>query len=488
MSFRSRRQFLEESMLGTVAAMASLRSKAAVADVALTGQSSSPAEKLGVAVVGVRHRGTAHIAAFTARKDTEILWVADVDQAVGEAQAKQIERLQGRRPQLTQDMRRAFEDPAVDIVSIATPNHWHALASIWAIQHGKDVYVEKPVSHNVSEGRRIVDAARKHNRIVQTGTQSRSMTGVRDAMKFLHDGKLGKLSLARGLCYKSRPSIGPVGAYAVPSEVNYDLWLGPAPEAPLTRSQFHYDWHWQWPYGNGDLGNQGIHQMDVARWGLGLATLSDSVTSFGGRWGYEDAGETPNTQIVVHDYGDKTIVFEVRGLKTSPYKNAPIGVIFEGSEGYMVIAAYDAAVFDKEGKIIQKYSGGEEAAHYDNFVRSIRSRDYAALNADILEGHISSSLCHLGNTSYRLGEEIPPGEVRRHIDSMKSSQATMETFDRMAQHLADNRVDMKKSPVRFGATLSFDPSREEYLNNPDANQALTREYRAPYSVPAKSEV
>jgi predicted dehydrogenase len=191
-----------------------------------------------------------------------------------------------------------LEDKSVDFVSIATPNHWHSLAAIWAMQAGKDVYVEKPVSHNVSEGRRDVQVAEKHKRICQAGTQSRSTAGLHEAFKYIRDGKLGEVKLAHALCYKRRPSIGPKGNYPIPQEVDYDLWSGPAPIKPLTRPKFHYDWHWQWDYGNGDLGNQGIHEMDKARWGLGKNELPKSVISVGGRFGYSDDGETANTQVV----------------------------------------------------------------------------------------------------------------------------------------------------------------------------------------------
>lgn len=473
-------------MLASVAAMGSMAVRPVFGADSI--QPSSPNEKLGVAVVGVRHRGGAHIAAFNARQDTEILWIVDVDRAIGEAKVAEIAQQQGRKPKFTQDMREAFADPSLDIVSIATPNHWHALASIWAMQHGKDVYLEKPVSHNVAEGRRIVEAARKYNRICQTGTQSRSMSGVRSAMKFLHDGKLGTVSLARGMCYKARPSIGPPGTHSPPPTVNYDIWQGPAAEAPVARSQFHYDWHWQWPYGNGDLGNQGIHQMDVARWGLGATELSKSVLSFGGRFGYEDAGETPNTQVVVHDFGDKTLIFEVRGLATAPYKGAPIGVVFEATDGYMVIAAYDAAVFDKQGKMADKFSGGGEAAHYDNFITAVRSRNSADLNADILEGHISSALCHLGNTSYRLGERVQVAEARRHLGSQKNADVLVETLDRTCSHLQENSVDLEQAQLQLGAQLAFDASAEEYVGNDAANAQLTREYRAPFTVPSAEQL
>jgi predicted dehydrogenase len=487
----SRRAFLEESTLATFGVLASSASHSAKGEDLK--QSTSPNEKLGVAVVGVRNRGGAHCSAFTSRQDTEVLWIVDVDANVGAAKAEEVAKHQGRKPKVAKDMREAFSDPAVDIVSIATPNHWHALASIWAMQRGKDVYVEKPVSHNVSEGRRIVEAARKYNRICQAGIQSRSMT--REAIQFLHNGGLGDVKLARGLCYKPRASIGPLGDYPVPSGVDYDLWLGPAPLASVKRAKFHYDWHWQWPYGNGDLGNQGIHEMDIARWGLGMPALPNAVLSYGGRFGYDDAGETANTQVVVHSYGDKTLIFEVRGLKTADYRSARIGVIFEGSDGSMVINSYtggvychNAAVFDNDGKLIRQFSGVREPAHYDNFVKAVRSRNVNDLNADILEGHVSSALCHLGNISYRLGSQVSVADARHQLESLKTQVGVTATFDRTIQHLKDNNVDLSKTQLQWGQSLAFDPTEERFKENSAADAMLTREYREPFVVPTQEKI
>ena len=488
MSKRTRREFLEDSMFATAAAVAAGSSLPLFA--AEEKQSRSPNEKLGVAVVGVNGRGNSHIGAFAGRKDTDILYICDIDADIGNRRAEEVGKRQGGlKPQWEADLRKVLDDKRVDIVSIATPNHWHALASIWAIQAGKDVYVEKPVSHNVSEGRRIVEAARKYQRICQTGTQSRSNPGMISAMDFVLGGKIGHVKLARGLCYKPRGAIGPRGAYEVPSNVDYDLWSGPAPLLPLTRKQFHYDWHWQWAYGNGDLGNQGIHQMDIARWGLGVKTLSKSVLSYGGRFGYEDAGETANTQVIIHDYGDKSLVFEVRGLKTGTLKEASVGVIFEGSDGYVVMPKYDSgAAFDKDGKVVQEFTGGGEDQHYANFLRAVRSRNVKELNADIEEGHISSALCHTGNISYRLGEEVPAGEVLARLESFKTTENVKATLERTLGHLNDNMVDPATMKVRVGQPLVCDPVAENFPGNDAANLQLTRDYRAPFVVPAAGKV
>ena len=479
---RSRREFLEQSMFAAAAAAA--MNGPVTAWAAEEKQSTSPNEKLGVAVVGVKGRGGSHIGAFAGRKDSEILYICDVDSAIGNSRAEEVGKRQGgNRPKWEADLRKVLEDKRVDVVSIATPNHWHALAAIWAIQAGKDVYVEKPVSHNVMEGRRIVDAARKYKKICQTGTQSRSNPGLIDAIEYIKAGKIGEVKVARGLCYKRRPSIGPRGEYAAPETVNYDLWLGPAPMAPVTRKQFHYDWHWQWAYGNGDLGNQGIHQIDIARWGLGVNELCQGVLSYGGRLGYEDAGETANTQIVIHDYGAKSLVFEVRGLETKAYKGAGVGVIFEGTDGYVVMPSYDSAVaFDKDGKEVKKFKG--EADHFANFVTAVRSRKSSDLNADILEGHLSSALCHLGNISYRLGETVPAAAALERISALKTTDNTKDTLDRTLEHLKDNKVDVASVKLTVGAALKVDPKTEGIPGNAAAAAMLTREYRAPFVVPS----
>ena len=343
------------------------------------------------------------------------------------------------------------------------------------------------MSHNVSEGRRIVEAARKYKKICQTGTQCRSNPGMIQAMSYVQGGKIGTVKVGRGLCYKRRGSIGERGKYAPPSSVNYNLWLGPAPLAATTRPQFHYDWHWQWAYGNGDLGNQGIHQMDLARWGLGVDSLSNSVISYGGRFGYEDAGETANTQVVAHDYGDKSLVFEVRGLNTPAYKGSKIGVIFEGTDGYVVISSYTSgAAFDLDGKKVTSFSGG--ADHFGNFLKAVRTRKHTDLNADIEEGHLSSALCHMGNISYRLGSPVTAGEAQKSLAMVKTTDDAKATLDRTLAHLKASGVDLDKTKFTVGQNLAFDPKSETFKDNNAANERLTREYRRPFVVPEAGKV
>jgi predicted dehydrogenase len=500
MGSMSRRDFLHDS-----AALAAALAGSGLAGSALSAAAEAEPKKakkaaandrLHVAVIGVNGRGMSHVQAFANKNECVIDTICDVDEAVIRRAMTHVEKAQGKAPKFEKDLRRIMDDKAIDIVSIATPNHWHALAAVWAIQAGKDVYLEKPVSHNISEGRRIVEAARRYNRICQAGTQSRGGKGMRDAMEYLHSGKLGKLSLARGLCYKRRDSIGKVsGPQQPPKTMDYDLWCGPAPyKLPHRNSKqhgpVHYDWHWIWDYGNGDLGNQGIHEMDKARWGLNKNELPKSVVSVGGRFGYVDDGETANTQICLFDYGDCELIFEVRGLQTgSPYpakfpqkkdRNF-VGNIFYGTEGILVCPSYVGGLaLNRDGEVIKEFSGKED--HFANFIKAVRSRKVEDLYADILEGHLSSALCHLGNISYRLGTLEPFSKQRRAFGDDKEAY---ETFARMEEHLKENNVPLEATSYRLGRKLAFDSKTERFVDDADANAMLTREYRKGFEVPAR---
>lgn len=486
MSHFTRRRFLEDSLIAASAALALGNASGASAAEEATPENAGPNDRLSVAVIGSGGRGGSHLSHFRNRKDAAVTYICDADVKNAERHVKAVEEKQGHRPKVVTDLREVFDDPNVDIVTTATPNHWHALVSIWAMQAGKDVYVEKPVSHNVSEGRRIVETARKHGRICQTGTQCRSMNGTIKAIEYVHGGKIGEVKIARGLCYKSRGSIGPRGYYPWPKTVDYNLWCGPSPLDPLTREKLHYDWHWQWAQGNGDLGNQGIHQMDLARWGLGVNAISDAVLSYGGRFGYEDAGEVANTQVVEHTYGDKKLIFEVRGLETDKFRGAGVGVVFHGTNGYVVLDSYDhGAAFDLDGKLVEEFSGGNDDKHYNNFVDAVRSRNYQELNADIEEGHLSSALCHLGNISMLCGDHLAGADC----DSYLSGQgADAETWGRFREHLTARGVDLAKTKVWCGTPLTLDPANETIQGNDKASAMLTREYRKPFVVPAAGEV
>ncbi|MFN9712730.1 MAG: Gfo/Idh/MocA family protein [Planctomycetota bacterium] len=483
----NRRRFLETSMLSTAALLAA-KSRNVFGMEQQPPTSFGPNDTIQVAVVGAGGRGQSHIDGFAGKPGTVVTHICDCDEKNGQRSCESAaEKQGGRKPVWVRDIRKLLEDPSIHAVSIATPNHWHSLGTIWAVQAGKDVYVEKPVSHNVLEGRRAVQAARKHNRIVQTGTQSRSNPGMREAMEFIRSGGIGEVKVSRGLCYKRRDSIGPKGTYQVPEEVDYDLWSGPAQILPLTRKRFHYDWHWQWEYGNGDLGNQGIHQMDLCRWALGEDRLSDRVWSFGGRFGYEDAGETANTQVVVHDYGSRKLVFEVRGLETPEYKGAKVGIIVEGTKGYLVMTSYTSGtVFDLEGNPVKQFQGGGDDYHYKNFTDAIRARDHKLLNADVEDGHLSSALCHLGNISLRLGSSLASKEALAALRDRGGDAVVEDAWQRTAEHLATNKVENYQ--IQMGRSLEIDPVSETFLGKNPPNQWLTREYRAPYTIPSESAV
>jgi len=476
----SRRAFLRQTALATAVVGVSPR---------LWGQVAGASSDIRVAVVGFGGRGGSHISAFSKMPGVRLVALCDCDEKILGAGVKKCAD-QGKPVKGYRDYRQVLEAKDVDVIASATPNHWHSLNVVWACQAGKDVYIEKPISHNVWEGRQAVEAARKYRRIVQSGTQSRSSrTGIAAAVEWVRAGNLGKIKVSRALCYKRRASIGKVDApQPIPPEIDYDLWCGPAEKLPLMRKRLHYDWHWVWNTGNGDLGNQGIHEMDVARWFLGVMELSPRVLSVGGRLGYVDDGETPNTMAILHDYPGAPLIFEVRGLPSGrdsqsmdKYKGAGIGIVIECEGGHVTVPSYSSATaHDKEGRAIQTWSGEED--HYANFIKAVRSRKTEDLNADILEGHLSSALCHTGNISYRLGAKQDPGAIK---EAIRADSGLAEAFDRMAEHLSANGVDLIAERATLGVPLWMDPKAERFVGNDAANALLTRAYRAPFVVPEK---
>jgi predicted dehydrogenase len=481
MSNITRRRFFEDSLLAAAAAATASMPLPLIG--AEQGKVSAN-EKIIAAIIGCGIRGKQHANELAKIPDCEIAYVCDPDRDRAAELATEIAARNRSRPKSVQDLRVVFDDKSVDAVFIASPNHWHALAAIWAMQAGKDVYLEKPVSHNVSEGRRIVQVARKLGRICQGGTQNRSNAALAEAVKYMRQGKLGEVKLARSVVHGRRGSIGGPGRYEVPASVDYNLFAGPAPLGPLTRPKLHYDWHWFWNTGNGELGNNNIHSLDICRWGLGVTGLGRTVMSYGCRAGYADAAETPNTQVVIYDFGDKTIVAETRGLKTDPFHPSfKSGWIFTGSQG--IIA--DTSLFDLEGKLIRTFAGTIES-HFGNFLKAVRSRKVSELNAEILEGHQSTALCHIGNISYRLGRPASPRDIQRQLDQLRVHDAVQETFERTRKHLAENDVDLEESKLTLGLTLQMDSSKEKFIKNPAADAFLTREYRKPFVVPGEKEV
>ena len=481
----TRRSFLEHSLIVAAAGLAAARrtSGARTDQVASSGGGSiEQRSRVGVAVIGLHGRGLEHVDAYTYDDGVEIAALCDVDESTfASAQAKLRERGRPAARQYT-DLRRLLEDKQVDALSIAMPNHWHALVGIWAMQGGKDVYVEKPVSHNISEGRRLEQARLKYNRICQAGTQSRSSTAHRQAIQYIRDGKIGRVLLARGLCYKRRKSIGHYPDGPTPRGVDYDLWLGPAPQRPFNQNRFHYNWHWNWEYGNGDIGNQGIHQMDIARWALDKG-LPPSAISLGGRFGYVDDGQTPNTQLALLDYGDAQVLFEVRGLESPPVMEVSVGNIIYGTEGFVALPNEDAGyaiAFDNKGAVVQKFRGGGN--HFANFIAAVRSRRQSDLNCPILEGHLSSAMCHLANISYRLAG---PQSFGPRTDALGDNVDLREALGRFEQHLADNALRLREMSYQLGPRLAFDPRSETFAGNMKADALLSREYRRPFVVPER---
>jgi predicted dehydrogenase len=396
---------------------------------------ASPNETVRIACVGIRAQGYDHIRAYAHMPNVEIAALCDVDENILRDRLAGTEKLTKKRPAAFTDFRKLLEDKSIDAVSIASPDHHHTLQTIWACQAGKDVYVEKPCAHDMFEARQIVAAAKKYNRIVQQGTNSRSSESVREAVKQMSEGLIGDVYLARGMCFKWRDTIGRTPSGPVPAGVDYDLWLGPAPKTDFTRNRFHYNWHWFWDYGSGDLGNQGIHELDIARWGLGVS-YPVRVTAAGGHFLFDDDQETPNTITALFDFEQggkkKMIEFSVRpwmsnheaGIGDSSEwetrAGAPprrqiqntVGDVFYGSKGYLAIGYGKVSTMlgpFKEGESNFEHPGPtieRDGNHWANFIGAVRSRKHSDLNAPIEEGAISTVLVHLANISYRLRRSI----------------------------------------------------------------------------------
>lgn len=435
-----------------------------------------------IAVIGARGHGVKHLDRFLTL-GCQIAYVCDVDSDVAAAAASRVENATGYRPKVVSDMRVALADPAVEAVSIATPHHWHALATIWALRAGKHVYVEKPLAHTFGEGESIVAAAVKYGKIVQCGTQLRSNRSLRAAAEYMAAGKLGAVDIVHCIVFKPRPPTSKVPT-KLPESVDYNLWCGPASDALPTRGNFHYAWHWFWEYGNGALGNNGVHRIDAARIGLNLKGLGDVAFSFGGRFGPDDGGETPNTQVAVHRFGSTWIVQEVRGLPTRAWKGVSNGIIFYGSEGMIKYEGGSAMLFDSTGKFISKF-GGKQEDHYADFLMAIESnvRQVAGV---VSEGHVSSALCHFGNISYRVGKPAPDSEIAAALDSIGAPAFVHETLARIRQHLLENG---EARMMILGRPLKIDVDAGVIAGDAEAAALLRRKHdRPPFIVPAPEDV
>jgi predicted dehydrogenase len=449
-------------------------------------------DRIRIAVAGLNGRGGDHVGAYSGMKNVEIVYLVDPDKRTYKKRLDQIAAKDKERaaPTCLQDVRKALEDKELNAVSIATPNHWHSLMTIWACEHGKDVYVEKPCSHNIHEGRIAVEMARKNKCIVQHGTQSRSGQVWADIAALVKSGKYGKLLVSRGLCYKdggtghtTRGDIGTKPAKAPPSDLDFNIWLGPAQEQPYHENLVHYRWHWFWDFGNGDVGNQGVHEMDKARWLIPGALWPRSVISFGGRYANNDQGQTPNALVSIYDYGDTLLIFETRGLKSPAYQKQTIGNILHFEEGIISNNRF----YPKgkgDGEPLPKATAGAqvEGNHFGNFIDCVRNRDASKLHADIEVGHYSAGLCHLGNISYLLGK---PTDYNPKLGKLAGNEFATESLERMAEHLKDSGIKFDGKNLLAGRKLEFDGKTEKFVNDKEADALLTRKYRAPFSVPDK---
>jgi predicted dehydrogenase len=474
----TRRKFLQSSFLTAAACTLSPRSWAQV---------RSANDDVRVCVIGINDRGGSHISNYKKMSGARIVGLCDVDLNVLDRRAQGLEGVQK-----FQDIRKMLESKEIDAVSIATPNHWHSLAAIWACQAGKDVYVEKPCSHNVFEGRKLVEASRKYDRLVQHGTQSRSNAGKARLAAIVKSGKYGKLLVSKGYCCKARWSIGFKPITDPPANLDFDIWTGPAPKQPFHANLVHYNWHWFWDFGNGDIGNQGVHEMDVARWAMG-ATLPKSVVSLGGRYviegkEFKDQGQTPNQLVSVFDFGGPLLLFETRGLVA----NKTLPGFAEKYPTQVTNELYFETGVVKGGKFFPKGSNKSEPLvevdfeelepdHFANFIHAVRAHKRENLNAEILEGHRSAALCHLGNISYRLAKKRPFEKPKDFTDNSVVGDSIMATLE----NTKAIGIDPSKTTLWVGPKLEFNPDKEQFVNNRAANKLLTREYRKPFVVPEK---
>jgi predicted dehydrogenase len=415
-----------------------------------------------VAVIGLRGKGKSHIGAFKGMPGVRLVALCDIDPDVLNSAVQKLKNEDGIDVFATDDFRRIIERDDVDAISVAAPNHWHAPMAIMACQAGKDAYIEKPVSHNVWEGRAMVDAAKKYNRIVQAGTQTRSDISAPVAIEYVRSGKLGKIKYIYAHWFKNRSSIGNRHPW-YPANVNYDLFCGPAPCVPLRRDDLHYDWHWMWDTGNGDISNLGTHMVDLSRWFAGFPTQPPDILSFGGRYGVNDCGDTPNTQLTILNYPDYPIMVEIRNLPTAPGQRSmdPVrktheGVIVQCENGYY--AGYQGgAVYDNDGNIVERIPGDGGGTHFQNFIDAVRSRKTDDLRAPIEVGHVSTSTLLLGNISVRCGK---PADVETIAKAVGDNEMGQERLADIKQHLAVHGIDLARQPLTLGGRIAFDAATE----------------------------
>ncbi|MFI4876530.1 MAG: Gfo/Idh/MocA family protein [Blastopirellula sp. JB062] len=475
----NRRQFLAAASATAITSMTS------------SGRAAEANDELRVVVIGLRGIGNTHLNGFPKVKGARVVGACDVDSAVLDQRAAEFDKKFGYGLKKYDDLRRVYDDPNVDAVVLAVPNHWHGLGTVWGCQAGKDVYTEKPCSHNIWEAGQMQKAADKYERIVQIGIQRRSFEHLKEFFKEVQQGALGKLKNVKGLYLTRRDSIGkPSSNPKPPATVNHDLWCGPG-STNLQRAKYHYDWHWFWDYGNAELGNNGPHILDLCRWAVGAEEFPTSVTSVGGRYAWDDNGQTPNTHLLRYEYANAPITFEIRDLPsatgkkdTCKYQGLSYGIIIEGEDASFH-GFNSGKVVDRQGKTIREISGptgsdGGRQLHRENFVKAVRSRKTSDLNCPIRSGHLSTALCHLGNISHLTGESLDLASLPERV---QDQPLLKDAATRMNQHLAANGVDVDSATVQMGRTLTIDPKTETFPGDEAANRLLRREYRAPYVVP-----
>ena len=399
-------------------------------------------DTIRMAVLGVHGRGKSHIKGFETQKNVEVAALVDPDLKIANERAAQFETKYGRRPNVIQDLRQAFDDPEIDAVSIATPNHWHALATIWACQAGKDVYVEKPGTHSMAQGRSMIAAAKKYNRIVQHGVQLRSSEAIREAVQKLREGVIGEVYMARAVIFKWRPALENFPNEEPPKTLDYDLWVGPGKYRPYSRNHVPYNWHWTWDFGNGEIGNQGVHETDMLQWGLGVK-FPTRVTAMGGKYLWHDRRETPELLTALCHFGNENKYAEVavRFWCSNHETRSANGNLFYGKDGHMVISGYNKYEVFYGRKMEPGPKGSAPTRHFENFIKAVRSRKTSDQHGPVETAHYSAGFAHIANVAFRRG-----------------------TF------------------------LEFDTEKERFTNDDEANRLLVDTYRPGFEVPPPDKV
>ncbi|HEY6553962.1 MAG TPA: Gfo/Idh/MocA family oxidoreductase [Vicinamibacteria bacterium] len=446
-------------------------------------------DQIRIGVAGVNGMGWGHVGRLQESKDARVVAICDPDRGL---LARRRDEFAGDKAKLKTfvDIRAMLDDAEIDAVVVATPDHWHALAGVWAMQAGKDVYVEKPLTYCIGEGRRLVAAARKYGRIAQTGSQHRSCPATRKAREYVQGGKLGKIQWAYAQVFNRRPSIGKAeGPLRIPADVDYDVYAGPATKEPPVRKNLHYDWHWQWPMGTGEAANWGAHIMDDALNIAGITEAPQAAQAVGGRFGYDDDGETPNTMLVAFQVGSFPLLAQFRALPMTAggeamdaFRGIRLGTVVQCEGGYYAGGRGGGYIYDNKGKRVEPVEGDGGSGHLQNFLDAVRSRKAETLNAPMQVGHVSALYCHLGNMSYRLGEKAPAGVARQ---AMQGSPLATERFDDMIKHLTTHGIDTAAATLTLGGTIRMDPATDTCIgpNAAAANALAQRRYREPFVLP-----